>query len=114
MLQILYVDDEIDLLTIGKSFIEMKGEFSVDTADSASAAMERLNSKAYDVIVSDYQMPVMDGIEFLEHLRQRKPDVPVLIITGYPSIPNAASAMLVCAVHGPSGVSETPPNVLQG
>ena len=38
-------------------------------------------------------MPNMDGIEFLERLREKKPDVPVLIITGYPSIPNASAAM---------------------
>ena len=82
MLQILYVDDEIDLLTIGKSFIEMNGEFSVDTADSASAAMERLKLKAYDVIVSDYQMPAMDGIEFLKLTRSSGYTVPFIIYTG--------------------------------
>ena len=45
------------------------------------------------IILLDIKMPNMDGIQFLEQLREKKPDVPVLIITGYPSIPNAAAAM---------------------
>ena len=47
----------------------------------------------YAIILLDIKMPNMDGIQFLERLREKKPDVPVLIITGYPSIPNAAAAM---------------------
>ncbi len=49
--------------------------------------------KDYTIILLDIKMPHMNGIEFLEGLRQKKPDAPVLIITGYPSIPNAAAAM---------------------
>ena len=49
--------------------------------------------KDYSIILLDIKMPNMDGIQFLEQLREKKPDVPVLIITGYPSIPNAAAAM---------------------
>ena len=49
--------------------------------------------KDYTIILLDIKMPNIDGIEFLERLREKKPDVPVLIITGYPSIPNAAAAM---------------------
>ena len=48
--------------------------------------------KDYGIILLDIKMPNIDGIQFLEPLR-KKPDVPVLIITGYPSIPNAAAAM---------------------
>jgi FixJ family two-component response regulator len=50
-------------------------------------------SKDYEIILLDIKMPNMDGIQFLEQLRQTRTDVPVLIITGYPSIPNAAAAM---------------------
>ena len=53
----------------------------------------RATEKDYAIILLDIKMPNMDGIQFLERLRQKKPDVPVLIITGYPSIPNAAAAM---------------------
>ena len=47
----------------------------------------------YTAILLDIKMPNMDGIEFLEALRKQKADVPVVLMTGYPSIPNAASAI---------------------
>ena len=66
MISIFYVDDEPSLLEIGKLFLEQSGQFSVDIITSAPAALALLNSKNYDAIISDYQMPEMDGIEFLK------------------------------------------------
>ncbi|MEI6795583.1 MAG: PAS domain S-box protein [Methanomassiliicoccales archaeon] len=82
MMQVLYVDDEIDLLTIGKEFMEQTGTISVETAVSGKAALERVARKDYDAIVSDYQMPGMDGIALLKQLRQSGNDVPFIIFTG--------------------------------
>ena len=66
MFSILYVDDEPSLLEIGKLFLENSGMFSVDTVTSAPKALLALAKKRYDAIISDYQMPEMDGIEFLK------------------------------------------------
>ena len=82
MISVLYVDDETSLLEIMKLFLERTGEFSVDTAESASIAITMLKEKSYDVVVSDYQMPGMDGIEFLKVLRKENPMLPFIIFTG--------------------------------
>jgi PAS domain S-box-containing protein len=82
MLTILYVDDEDVLLSVAKAFLEKDGQFSVDTISSAPAALTRLKSKGYDAIISDYQMPVMDGIEFLKRVRGSGNTVPFILFTG--------------------------------
>ncbi len=61
---ILYVDDEPPLLDVTKLYLERTGQFTVDTAESASIALQKLETTSYDAVVSDYQMPGMDGIQF--------------------------------------------------
>ena len=73
MFSILYVDDEPGLLDIGKIFLEKNGLLSVDTILSAQEAMDTLHQTPYDCIVSDYQMPEIDGIEFLKISRRNQP-----------------------------------------
>ncbi|MDD1683239.1 MAG: PAS domain S-box protein [Methanoregula sp.] len=82
MFSILYVDDEPGLLEIGKLFLEEGGQFRVETLTSASEALEILSREQYDAIISDYQMPVMDGIEFLKRVRSSGNTVPFIIFTG--------------------------------
>ena len=82
MYSILYVDDEPGLLEVGKLFLEQRGEFSVDTITSAPAAITLLNAKSYDAIISDYQMPDMDGIEFLKKVRTSGNTIPFILFTG--------------------------------
>ena len=59
-LRALYVDDEPELLDIGKVFLEESGDFSVTTIDSAAAAISLLSKEQFDAIISDYQMPGME------------------------------------------------------
>jgi len=79
---ILYVDDEPDLLEIGRQFLETLGDFTVNTAESVADAKAMLINKPFDVIVSDYQMPGTNGIEFLKYVRQQYPDTPFILFTG--------------------------------
>ena len=81
-ISVLYVDDEPTLLDIGKSFLELCGHFSVDTITSATEALRVIQRKKYDAILSDYQMPGMDGIEFLKQIRRSGNTVPFIIFTG--------------------------------
>jgi PAS domain S-box-containing protein len=82
VLRVMYVDDEPALLEIGKLFLETDGAFVVDTLTSAKEALARLNTSQYDAIISDYQMPEMDGIGFLKVLRMNDNITPFILFTG--------------------------------
>ena len=80
--RVLYVDDEPGLLGFAKLYLEREGTFVVDTLTSARAALEKLKKERYDAIVSDYQMPEIDGIGFLKQLKASGNTTPFIIFTG--------------------------------
>ena len=82
MIHVLYVDDEPELLTLGKIFLERSGDLTVDTAISAHKALEMLGTGSYDAIVSDYLMPGMNGIAFLKRIRADWKGLPFILFTG--------------------------------
>ncbi len=82
MYSVLYVDDEPMLLELAKIFLERTGDFKVDTVTSAPAALDTLTRTSYDCIISDYQMPIMDGIVFLKTVRSKGNIAPFIIFTG--------------------------------
>ncbi len=82
MITVLYVDDEPSLLEIGKLFLEKIGNFSVETCSSAPEALKLLEQTSYHAVLSDYDMPVMNGIQFLKEVRVRYPNLPFVIFTG--------------------------------
>ena len=82
MISVLYTDDEPFLLEVGKIFLEESGEFTVTTATGAEKALQLLEVEKFDAIVSDYQMPGMDGIEFLEEVRKNFGELPFILFTG--------------------------------
>jgi PAS domain S-box-containing protein len=82
MYSVLYVDDDEILLGLNKIYLEKTGEFSIDTAKSAGEALGKIAGQSYDAIVSDYDMPEMDGIAFLKVVRERHGSIPFLLFTG--------------------------------
>jgi PAS domain S-box-containing protein len=82
MYSILYVDDEPMLLELARLFLEKTGDFRVDTVISAKEALDILAKTSYDCIISDYQMPEMDGIVFLKTFRSKGNVAPFIIFTG--------------------------------
>jgi PAS domain S-box-containing protein len=82
MYSVLYVDDEEILLGLNKIYLEKTREFIVDTTNSAQDALEKIPKTHYDAIVSDYDMPHMDGISLLKQVRSLYGDLPFLLFTG--------------------------------
>jgi PAS domain S-box-containing protein len=81
-IRVLYVDDEPSLLEIAQQFLEKDGEFRVETTTSARKALDSSSILSYDVVISDYQMPDMDGIAFLKAVRVQFGDLPFILFTG--------------------------------
>ncbi len=82
MYKVLYVDDEPVLLEIVKIFLEKTKEFSIDVTTSVMDVLKSEKLKSYDAIISDYQMPGMDGISFLKYVHTELGDIPFIIFTG--------------------------------
>ncbi len=59
-----------------------KGNFDIDNAYSVDEAFKKLSSKRYDVVISDYQLPVKNGLEFLKELKEQQKDISFILFTG--------------------------------
>src|SRR3989475_7887976 len=81
---VLVVDDDPALLQGLPETLRLRmSGVTVDTADSAATALDRIAAQDYDAIVTDIEMPGMDGLALLAEIRARRPDTPTLIITGH-------------------------------
>jgi DNA-binding response OmpR family regulator len=78
----LYIDDDVSLLEIIKLMSERSREMTLQTAQSAKEALSILTQKTFDVIIVDYDMPEINGIEFLKILRKNGYTTPIIIFTG--------------------------------
>ena len=79
----LYVDDDPMLLKLGQIYLEKIGDFTVTTAPGAVEAIRLLTDESFDVIISDYEMPKMDGMEFLNLLHKKNcPCQHIALMTG--------------------------------
>lgn len=81
-IQILSVDDEPDICDLTKEFLEITRKINVDIAGSVEEARRMIDQREYDAIVSDYQMPGENGIQFLKSLRASGDMIPFILFTG--------------------------------
>lgn len=82
MISVLYIDDQEDLLNLGKIFLEKSGEIRTDICSSPEKVLEHLNNHPYDAIISDFDMPVIDGLTLLKQVRSSGHATPFIIFTG--------------------------------
>ncbi|MDY6817090.1 MAG: PAS domain S-box protein [Halobacteriales archaeon] len=94
LIHILHVDDDPDFADVTKRSLEREdSRFTVETTTSIDDALDRLPSTTIDCIVSDYDMPSLDGIEFLSRVREIDPDLPFILFTGKGSETVASEAI---------------------
>ena len=82
--QVLHVDDDAAILELTRRFLEGEGgeEFEITSVLSAEEALAKLAMERFDVIISDFRMPGMDGLEFLEEVRKMGEYVPFVLFSG--------------------------------
>jgi len=82
MISVLLVDDEVILLDVTKRFLEKGKDIIVTATASAYDALSLMESHRFHAVVSDYEMPLMNGIDFLRSVKSRGDDTPFIIFTG--------------------------------
>jgi DNA-binding NtrC family response regulator len=81
---ILIVDDDPALLEALPETLRLRMDgIDVETCDSAAGALARIESSDFDAIVTDIKMPGMDGLALLSSIKERRPGIPTLLITGH-------------------------------
>jgi excisionase family DNA binding protein len=100
---ILVIDDEEVIRLLFQETLEDMGQ-GVITAGTASEALEMLKQRDFDMVFLDLKMPGMDGAELFRRIKTIRPNLPVIIITGYPDSDMMAQAL----AQGPFGVMNKP------
>ncbi|HQF43462.1 MAG TPA: response regulator [Ignavibacteriaceae bacterium] len=90
--RILCVDDEEVILGSFRKILVLDG-YSVDTVENGQEALGLIQKHHYDFVFTDLKMPMMDGVEVCKSVKHLRPDIDVIIITGYASIETAVETM---------------------
>jgi two-component system response regulator AtoC len=96
--KILIVDDERNILRFLSRLLKQEG-FQADTAKNFEEAVSKIVDQPFDLILSDMRLPGRSGLDLLKWVKEKDPDLPVVIITAYGSIENAVEAMKAGAVN---------------
>ncbi|WP_251342689.1 hybrid sensor histidine kinase/response regulator [Haloplanus halophilus] len=93
-IRVLHVDDDRDFVELAATYVEREDDrFDVTVASDAGEGLDRLENGDFDCVVSDYDMPGLTGIEFLERVRETRPDLPFILYTGKGSEEVASEAI---------------------
>jgi DNA-binding NtrC family response regulator len=90
---VIVVDDEEMVTTALRNLLELDTDYTVLDFTSPVSALEALANQRVDVVVADFMMPEMNGIDFLRQVRALKPHVARVLLTGYADVENAIRAI---------------------
>ena len=94
--KILVIEDEDQVRQSYEDMFDFFG-YEVDSVSNGREGMSRITKTDYDIVVTDLNMPGMNGIEVLKYIKKKKPYIEVIVITGYATLENAIEAMKVGA-----------------
>jgi len=94
--RILIIEDEADVRESYQDMFEFFG-YEVDSAPNGREGVVKVTSNDFDIVITDLNMPEMDGIEVLKVIKKNKPYIEVIVITGYATLENAIKAMKIGA-----------------
>ncbi len=89
---ILVVDDELLIRDLLYDFFQQQG-WTIAVAENGERALEILRTRKIDVLLTDIKMPQMDGLALTAQVRSLYPDIPVVLMTGYPSVETAVEGI---------------------
>ncbi|KAF0188161.1 MAG: response regulator [Desulfobulbaceae bacterium] len=95
--RILLIDDEQDFLNIMAERMEAR-DMTVSTASSAKEGLEKAAAGNFDAVILDLRMPEMDGMEALKILKEKNPDLEVILLTGHATLKDGVEAMKLGAL----------------
>jgi len=95
--KILIVDDEQDFLDVISDRLTAR-DMNVSTASSAIDAIKKIDEESFDAVVLDLQMPEMDGLETLKIMKEKNPDLQVILLTGHATVEKGIEAMKLGAM----------------
>ena len=90
--RILVIDDDENIRKVLETILEDEG-YIVETAETAKKGIEKSEKTFYNLALIDVRLPDMEGIELLSKLRNTKPKMRKIIVTGYPTLQNAVAAV---------------------
>ena len=89
---VLLMEDEMNVAK-GLEMVMREEGYEVDLADTGQDALDKLRAREFDLLVADLRLPDMDGMDVVQHVREKRPRTNVVIITGYPSVSSAVQAV---------------------
>lgn len=93
MESILVVEDEKDISDMLVETLKVLGYMAV-TAKNGEEGLDKFHSQSFSLIITDIRMPVMDGLTMLRTIRTEDSNVPIIVITGYPSVDSAVECLM--------------------
>ena len=97
-MRILVVDDDVIVIKSCRRILEAEG-FEVTTVPSADEALEKIKMYDFDLLVMDVKMPKHDGIFLMREIKKNWPDIPIIVMSGYPTPETIADVLKLGAIQ---------------